>query len=349
LLTSGFSSIFAESIALLSISAIHVDQFAIRTLQMPHILVAGKIHEAGIAVLTQAHRFTFELVPEVTLASYAPHVPKADAILIRTQPLTAAVIATAPNLKIVSRHGVGYDAVDGQALAARGIPLCIVGDVNSRAVAEHTLMLMLAAARRTIAHDNACRTDNWNERNRFDGCELDGKTLFILGFGRIGRRVAQLAQAFGMSVVVYDPYIDAAQIQAAGCTPAASILETLPSVDFISLHLPAAKTAVFGAAEFKAIKPGAILVNAARGELVDEVALLAALERGQLRHAALDVLSQEPPASHYALLQHPHVTLTPHNAGLTDECAARMAISAVENILNFFAGTLNPKLVVNGT
>jgi D-3-phosphoglycerate dehydrogenase / 2-oxoglutarate reductase len=314
---------------------------------MPHILVAGKIHEAGIAVLKAARGFTFEVVPEVSLASYAPLAPKADAILIRTQPLPADVIASAPNLKIVSRHGVGYDAVDVKALSARAIPLCIVGDVNSRAVAEHTLMLMLAAGRRTVAHDAAIRHGNWNERNRFDAVELDGKMLLVMGFGRIGQRVAQLAQAFGMSVVVHDPFIPAPFVRNAGCSLAPSLDEALHAADYVSLHLPAAEAPIMGAPQFALMKPGAILVNAARGELIDEQALTTALDTGHLRHAALDVLSQEPPAPDHILLNHPKVTLSPHNAGLTQECAARMGVAAAENILAYFSGTLNAALVVN--
>ncbi|MFT3987501.1 hydroxyacid dehydrogenase [Aestuariivirga sp.] len=314
---------------------------------MPHVLIAGKIHQAGLDVLDHAQGLTWEMVPEVSLASYAPLAPKADAILIRTQPMTAEVIASAPRLQIVSRHGVGYDAVDVAALTARKIPLCIVGDVNSRAVAEHTLMLMLAAARRTVAHDHAARCGNWNERNQFNAGELDGKTLLILGFGRIGRRVAELAQAFGMTVAVYDPFVAAETVTALNCTPAVDLLSALAQADYVSLHLPATRAPVIGAKELAAMKPTAILVNAARGELVDEKALDVALRDGHLRHAALDVLAQEPPPADHPLLANANVTISPHNAGLTEECAARMAISSAQNILDHFAGTLDRRLVVN--
>jgi D-3-phosphoglycerate dehydrogenase / 2-oxoglutarate reductase len=314
---------------------------------MPHILVAGKIHDAGLAVLKVAENITFDLVKEVTFESYAPLLPKADALLLRTQPLSAQVIAAAPKLKIVSRHGVGYDAVDVIALNARNIPLCIVGDVNSRAVAEHTLMLMLAAARRTVAHDNAARTGNWNERNAFNATELDGKLLLVLGFGRIGRRVAALAQAFGITVLAYDPFVEHAAMAALDCRKIDTIEQGLTAADFVSLHLPASKIPVMGAAQFALMKPTAILVNAARGELVDETALDATLREGKLRHAALDVLSVEPPRPDHPLLSNPKVTISPHNAGLTDECAARMAVASVQNILDYFAGRLDSRLVVN--
>ncbi len=315
---------------------------------MPHVLVAGLIHEQGLEVLRSAPGITFRLVEEISTASYAPFVGEADAIIIRTQPLPAELIGKAGNLKIVSRHGVGYDNIDVPALNARRIPVTIVGDVNSRAVAEHTLMLMLAAARRTVAHDKATRSGQWNERNKFDSVELDGKHLLILGFGRIGRRVAELAHAFGMQVSAYDPFVAPEVIAANGASPAADLHEALGTADAVSLHLPASPEGpVIGAGELAAMKSSAILVNAARGELVDEVALDHALRDGKLRHAALDVYRQEPPATDNPLLGNARVTLMPHNAGLTQECAARMAVVSARNIIDFFSGKLDQHLVVN--
>jgi D-3-phosphoglycerate dehydrogenase / 2-oxoglutarate reductase len=315
---------------------------------MPHVLVAGLIHEQGLDVLRQAPGLTFRLVQEVSTESYAPFVGEADAIIIRTQPLPADLIAKAPKLKIVSRHGVGYDNVDVEALSARKIPLTVVGDVNSRAVAEHTLMLMLAAARRTVAHDHAVRSGQWNERNKFDAVELDGKHLLVLGFGRIGRRVAELARAFGMTVSAYDPFLAPEVIVTTGAARAGDLREALATADFVSLHLPASPAGpVIAAKELAAMKPSAILVNAARGELVDETALDLALRQSKLRHAALDVYRQEPPAANDPLVSNSHVTLTPHNAGLTQECAARMAVAAARNVIDCFSGGLDQRLVVN--
>jgi len=307
---------------------------------MPHVVVAGKIHEAGIALLKAAPGITFDLVNDVTLASYAPLMPKADALLIRTQPLTADVIATSNQLKIVSRHGVGYDAVDVNALNDRHIPLTIVGDVNSRAVAEHALALMLAVARRVVAHNDAAKTGNWNERNRFDAVELDGKTLLVIGYGRIGKRVSELATAFGMIVRAYDPFITDGSTEP-------DLKAALAQADYVTLHMPGAKGSVIGAEELKLMKPSAIIINAARGGLVDELALDEALRGRRIYGAGLDVLVEEPPKPDHPLLSNPYLTLSPHNAGLTQECAKRMAIAAAQNIVDFFNGTLNPALVVN--
>ncbi len=311
------------------------------------VLVAGKVHDAGIALLRRRPDIAVDFVEAVTTEAYRPFLANADAILIRTQPMTAAEIALAPKLKIVSRHGVGYDAVDVAALNARSIPLAIVGDVNSRAVAEHTLMLMLAAARRTVAHHVASTTGHWNERNRFDSTELDGKSLLVLGFGRIGRRVAELAKAFGMVVTAFDPFVTDEQAAALGVAHAPDMTSTLAMADYVSVHMPGGQGPMIGAAELACMKSSAIIVNAARGGIIDEHALDAALRQRRLRAAALDVLVEEPPAQDHPLLSNPFITISPHNAGLTEECAMRMAIAAAQNILDRLDGKLNQKLVVN--
>ena len=313
------------------------------------VLVAGKIHAAGLDLLRGRKGISVDLVEAVTTEAYRPHLGKADAVLIRTQPMTAAEIALAPKLKIVSRHGVGYDAVDVNALNARNIPLTIVGDVNSRAVAEHTLMLMLAAARRTVANHVASTTGQWNERNRFDAVELDGKTLLLLGFGRIGRRVAELATAFGMRVTAYDPYVTVDQMKVSGVAAVSNLNAALASADYVSVHMPGGQAPVMGAAEIARMKPTAILINAARGGVIDEPALDLALRERLIRAAGLDVLAQEPPPAGNPLLSNPYITLSPHNAGLTEECAMRMAVAAAQNILDCIDGRLNPVLVVNQT
>jgi D-3-phosphoglycerate dehydrogenase / 2-oxoglutarate reductase len=316
---------------------------------MPHILVAGRIHDAGKALLREAPGVTVEFVDDGAASAYVPHITAADALLVRTQPVTRAVLAQAPNLKIVSRHGVGYDAVEMPALNERKIPCVIVGDVNSRAVAEHTLMLILAVARKTIAHDVATRSGPWELRNAFAMTELDGKTLVLIGFGRIGRRVAHLTQAFGMTVLAHDPFVPAEAFAAAGVQRADTIAEALPRADVLSVHMPAPQGGgtLLGAAELARMKPTAMIINTARGGLVEEAALDAALRAGKLQGAGLDVLVEEPPKPDHPLLSNPRVTLSPHAAGLTEECAKRMALSSAQNILDFFAGSLDPALVVN--
>jgi len=315
---------------------------------MPRVLVAGKIHADGLAILRGAPDVELDYVEEVSASSYEPHLPQADALLIRTQPLSRAFIAAAPHLRIVSRHGVGYDAVDVGALSERKIPLAVVGDVNSRAVAEHAAMLMLSAARRTALFDRKMRAGDWNYRNSLDADELDGRTLFIVGFGRIGQRLAQIGAALGMDVIAYDRFLDPSAIAARGVTPAEDLLEGLRRADVVSLHVPKANdAALIGRAEIELMKPSAIVINTARGGLIDERALVDALNEGRLSAAGMDVFESEPPAKDDPLLNCDRVVLSPHNAGLTEACGRRMAMAAANNILDFFRGSLDRSLIVN--
>lgn len=312
---------------------------------MPHLLIAGKLHPSGLDLLRSAP-VTFDYVEEISEASLQPHLPQADALVIRTQPLTATSVAMAPHLKLVSRHGVGYDAVDVPALNARGIPLCIVGDVNSSGVAEHAMMLILAATHRLIAADRATRSGDWGWRNGLQTHEVAGKRLLILGFGRIGQKLAGLARAFGMVVAAHDPFLPPDRWPG-GTQREDDLALALTRADAVSLHLPRGEGLVLDAAALARMKPSAVVVNTARGGLVDELALAAALHAGRLGGAGIEVFDREPPDTDHPLFGIDRAVLTPHNAALTAECAGRMAIASVQNVLDFFAGKLDPALIVN--
>ena len=314
---------------------------------MPHVLVAGKIHDAGLNLFRNTPGVTVEVVEEVSTESYAPRISEADALLIRTQPLPADVVAAARRLRIVSRHGVGYDAIDVPALEARGIALAIVGDVNSRAVAEHTLALMLALTKRVTAYDAATRNGDWSIRNSFSATELWNKRLLVVGFGRIGRLVARMADSFGMRVSAFDPFLSSAEITQAHAEPVTSLEEALPAADIVSLHVPrAGSEALIGDAQFKLMKRSAILINTSRGDLVDERSLATALDEEWIAGAGLDVFDAEPPPADNRLLQSERAVFTPHSTALTNECAIRMSEAAAMNILDFFEDRLDPRLLV---
>jgi D-3-phosphoglycerate dehydrogenase / 2-oxoglutarate reductase len=233
------------------------------------------------------------------------------------------------------------------ALNARGIPLCIVGDVNSVSVAEHAMMQILACAKQLIRSDRAVRNGPWGWRNKLEQGEISGKTLLIIGFGRIGRHLATMASVFGMKIVAHDPYLAAKGWPEGNVAYANDLTAALGKADFVSVHIPKADKPIIGAAEIAAMKRGAIIVNTARGGIVDEAALCDGLRSGQIAAAALDVFDTEPPQADHPLLAFDQVILTPHTAGLTVEAAERMAVSSVQNVLDFFAGRLDPALVVN--
>lgn len=316
---------------------------------MPHLLVAGKLHPSGEALLRdlEGRGFGVDYVEEVSEPSYAPLVGRADALVIRTQPLSAATIERAERLKVVSRHGVGYDSVDLAALNRRGIALTIVGDVNSVSVAEHAMMQLLAGAKRALPADRAVREPGqWNWRNRLEQREISGKNLLILGYGRIGRHLARMASGFGMCIRAYDPFLEKAGWPPGPVAPV-SLEEGLAWADCISIHVPKGERPAIGRAEIARMKRGVILANTARGGVVCEAALAEALASGQVGAAGVDVFDQEPPLGGSPLFAHPNAILSPHIAGLTAECGERMALAAIENAVNYLSGTIDPHLVVN--
>lgn len=315
--------------------------------QQRRVVVLGRINDAGTGALVDAG---FEVVerpdnpPDLHALAHAAH-----AIVVRTTPIDRALLEAAPELRIVARHGVGYDAVDVDALSARGIPLALTGDVNSGAVAEHALGLMLALAKRIPVYDAAIRADHYAIRDTFAATELGGKTLLCIGFGRIGRKVTALCRAFGMHVRVYDPFAPAADVQAAGCEAVADLHAGLAEADWVTIHAPKSPDTQYlvGRAELAAMKPGARLVNVARGGLVDETALVEALDDDHLAGAGLDVTEREPLPPDDPLARHPATVLTPHSAAFTAECSRRMALACARNVIARFEGTLDPSLVVN--
>lgn len=316
---------------------------------MTHLLVAGKLHPAGEALLhaLPARGVSVDYVEEVSEASYAPLIHKADALVIRTQPLSAATVARADRLRVVSRHGVGYDSVDLAALTARGIALTIVGDVNSVSVAEHAMMQLLAASKRALLADLAVREPGrWNWRDRLEQQEISGKRLLILGFGRVGRHLARMAAAFAIEVRAYDPFVARTGWPAGAVAPVSDLHEGLAWADLVSVHIPRGDRPTLGPAEFAVMRPGVVLANTSRGGVVDEAALAAALLSRHVAAAGIDVFDVEPPQAPSPFAGCDTAILSPHIAGLTNECGERMAIAAIENALNYLAGSIDPALVV---
>jgi D-3-phosphoglycerate dehydrogenase len=316
---------------------------------MPHVLCLRAIHPDAIALMRSAAGVTVEVLDPVTPESLHARIAEADAITVRLARIDAALIARAPRLRIVARHGVGYDAVDVPALTARGIPLTITPEANAGSVAEHALMLMLACARRVTGYDARLRDLAWGATPDLPTVDLAGRTVLLIGFGRIGTRVAKLCTAFGMRVLVSDPAVPWNTIKGLGLTPVEDLRAALGEADVVTLHCPgsAENRDMVDAGFLAAMKPGAMLINTARGTLVDEHALAASLRGGHLSAAGLDVFEEEPAVAANPLLGLANAILTPHSAAGTAEGMRRMAMSCAESILARFAGTLDPHVVVN--
>jgi D-3-phosphoglycerate dehydrogenase len=223
------------------------------------------------------------------------------------------------DMKVVTRIGVGYDAVDVPALSRRNIPLMVAGTANSPSVAEQALFMMLTLAKRAVEMHALVKDGQWATRLGKLPYDLFGKTVLIVGFGRIGTRTATRCLAMEMNVAVYDPYKSAAEIKAAGCEPVADLDAALPRADFVSVHCPKTPETVgmFNATRLKRMKPTAYLINTARGGIVEEAALYDALVSGKLAGAGLDVFEQEPPSSGHSLFELPNIIIAPHVAGVT--------------------------------
>lgn len=242
---------------------------------------------------------------------------------------------------------MGYDAVDVAALNERGIALAVCGDVNSTSVAEHAAMMILAATKRALRADKSVRQGPWDWRNALESQDLRGRNLLLLGYGWIGRQVATMMSGFGMEIRAYDPFLLQQGWPEGPAAPAPDLTEALTWADIISVSLPRAEKPLIATAEFAHMKDGAILVNTARGGIVDEAALISALSSGKVAAAGLDVFEDEPPRPDNPLLGFDQVLLSPHIAGVTDGAAIRMALGSAQNILDFFAGKIDPKLIVN--
>ena len=316
---------------------------------MPKVLVIQPIHDEGIAVLRARSDVTFDMIDGSSIAEMQSKIADAEGVAIRTVQLPGEVLACAESLKIVSRHGVGYDNVDLDHLNQRGIPLAIAADANASSVAEHVMFMMLHLAKRGFQYDRATRDGNWAIRNSLDVVDIGGRRVLVIGFGRIGREVAKRCQAFGMEVSVYDPFVTAEAIQAAGCRPVDDFRSALSETDVLTVHMPLSDGTrhLIGKAELSALPSHALVINCARGGIVDETALYQALTSGGIAGAGLDVFEEEPPTVDHPLFALENVILSPHSAGLTLECAKRMAISTIRNVLAGLDGTLDPAMVVN--
>jgi len=315
---------------------------------VPHVLCLRPIHADAIALLRSGGA-TVEVLDPVTPEALAARIGEADAITARLARIDAGLIARGRRLRIVARHGVGYDAVDVEALTARGIPLTITPEANAGSVAEHALMLMLACARRVTGYDARLRALAWGLVPDLPTVDLAGRTVLVVGFGRIGTRVARLCAAFGMRVMVSDPAVPWNTIKGLGHIPVEDVRAALGEADIVTLHCPGSRENrdMVDAAFLAAMKRGAMLINTARGSLVDEHALAASLRGGHLSAAGLDVFAEEPAVASNPLLGLANVVLTPHSAAGTAEGMRRMAMSCAESILACFAGTLDPHVVVN--
>lgn len=313
------------------------------------VLVIGELPPAALELFGARDDIQVEHITDVSKESLRAAFPGTSGVALRAAVVTGDMIRSAPELKVVSRYGVGYDNVDLDTLNECGVPLTVVGEANAVNVAELAIYMMLELAKRGRDHDRAVRGDDWTFKFQANMIELWRKKLLIIGFGRIGRRVAARCKAFEMDVLACDPYIDQQIIRDAGCTPVADYRSVLGEVDYLTVHVPKNDETVgmVAAEELAAMKDTAVVINCARGGLVDEAALLDALTNGRLFGVGLDVFAVEPPSPDHPLFAFDNVLCAPHMGGSSKEASLRMGMVCVQNVLDAIDGNLNLDMVIN--
>ena len=310
---------------------------------MKKILVIQPIHEEGINLLKDNSGFEYEVVDNIDTEFLKSKIKDCDGISIRTAKLSGDVIEAANNLKIISRHGVGYDNIDLEVSKKKDITLAITATANAVAVAEHVMFMILNISKRGSMYDDTVKSGKFNERNKLPKTvELWNKNILIAGFGRIGQALIKRCLGFEMNVFVFDPFVSKEFIEKRGGTKVDNLTETSRYMDAMSLHIPLNDDTknIINYELLKSMKKNCIIINAARGGIVNEVDLDRALNENLIFGAGLDVFETEPPAENNPLLKNKKVFLSPHTAAFTEECMTRMGKETIQNIFDFFDGNL---------
>jgi D-3-phosphoglycerate dehydrogenase len=311
------------------------------------ILIVQPIHERGVQVF--GDQFEVRVASDSSAATVIREIKGVEGVVVRMAPFTREIIAAADALKVIGRHGVGVDNIDIKAATERGIIVTNTPNANATSVVEHTLTVIGALAKHVVVRDRAIRAGNWEIRENYKAIDLDGKTLGLVGLGRIGSLIARRAAvAYNMKVIAFDPYVTPEAAKELGVRLVAQIDDIFRQSDVVSLHTPLTPETrgYVNAARLRLMKPAAFLINFSRGEVVDEKALYDALKTGVIAGAAIDVYDPEPPLRDNPLFTLENILLSPHSAALTQECVIRMAIGAAEGVVDVLSGR-RPQFVVN--
>ena len=311
------------------------------------ILIVQPIHERGVQVFDD--RFDVRIASDPSVATVIKEIKGVEGVVVRMAPFTREIIEAADTLKVIGRHGVGVDTIDIQAATEKGIVVVNTPNANATSVAEHTLTVIGALAKRVVVYDHAIREGRWELRNSYGAADLEGKILGLVGVGKIGSMVARrAAAAYNMKVIAFDPYVTPEKAQEMGVTLCTAMDDIFRQADVVSLHTPLTpETRGFvDAARLRMMKSTAFLVNFSRGEVIVEKALYDALKNGVIAGAAIDVYDPEPPLNNNPLFELDNIILSPHSAALTEECVIRMATGAAEGVVDVLTGR-RPQFVVN--
>ena len=316
---------------------------------MKKILIIQDINEKGKELLKKHPDYEFEVIEDVNDPSLKEKIKDCDGASLRTAKLPAEIINLGKKLKIISRHGVGYDNIDLETCKKNNIAIAITATANAVAVAEHVMFMLLSISKRKNMYDDSVKNGNFSDRNKLPKTqEIWGKNILIAGFGRIGQCLIKRCLGFEMNVFVYDPFISSEKIESLGGKKVQNLKDAVRTMDAISLHIPLNEETkdMINLDLLKTMKKNCIVINAARGGIINEKDLDQALNENIIFGAGLDVFEIEPPKKDNPLLNNDKVFLSPHTAAFTEECMIRMAKETTQNIIDFFDDKLEKSKIV---
>jgi len=317
---------------------------------MPKIAIVDKMHQDGINLLKNNPKFECEIIEDLSKKNLISKLPAFDGITLRRGKIDAEILEKCKKLKVISRHGVGFDNVDIKFLKKNNIKLLVTATTTSVSPAEHIMFMIMNISKGTDFFDKAVRNGEFESimHMRHNTLELSNKKILIIGFGRIGRKLIKRCLGFEMEVYAYDPYVEKKVIESFGGKKVENLLDALKEADIISLSVPLTKETnnMVTLDKMKMMKKNAIIINISRGGIVNEKDLNEALNKKIIFGAGLDVFEKEPPDISNPLLTNKRVVLSPHAATFTQECLSKMSIETIQNIIDFFNGNLNKSTIV---
>jgi len=317
---------------------------------MYKIAIVDKMHVDGINLLKNNPKFECEIIEDLSKENLISKLPKFDGITLRRGKIDAKILEKCNNLKVISRHGVGYDNIDTKILKEKKISLLVTGTTTSISPAEHIMFMILNISKSFNLFDKSVRDGKFDKvmHMNHESFELFGKKILIVGFGRIGKQLIKRCLGFEMKVFAYDPFVDKKVIEKLGGKKIDNLEEGLKEADILSLSVPLTKDTynMINLEKMKKMKKNSIIINTSRGGIINEKDLNTALDKEIVYGAGLDVFEKEPPDEDNPLLKNKKVILSPHAATFTKECLSNMAVQTAQNIIDFFENNLNKSMIV---
>ncbi len=316
---------------------------------MYKVAIIENIHQDGLNLLKNNPNYEFKIIEDISEDNLIKELPNFDACTLRVSKLNKKILSNCRDLKVISRHGVGFDNIDLTYIKEKNITLLITATANAVAVAEHVIYMMLSISKSIHQYDQEVRLGNFKKNAQsIVTLELFNKMILIVGFGRIGQSLIQRCRGFNMKIKVFDPYVKKETIEKFGGQKIDNLDEGLKECDYLSLHVPLTEKTknLIDYSKLSSMKKEAILINTARGGIVNEEHLDKALNQNIIFGAGLDVFEKEPVDKNNSLLNNKKVLLSPHSATFTNECKSRMSIETIKNIIDFFDNKIDKSMIV---